>query len=40
MNKLQKILLVVLIVIAIGTMGCSASKKGCGCPNTQEMVGY
>jgi hypothetical protein len=41
MKQLNKITLLLLIIVTVlVTAGCASTKKGCGCPNRQGMVGY
>jgi len=41
MKTTQKILAGLLLVICLGLVSCSSSRKsGCGCPSKKGMVGY
>lgn len=41
MNRLHKIALIIIVLAALVTTGCSSTGKGhCGCPNKSGMVGY
>ena len=47
MKRLNKIVLVVLLIVAVGAAGCNknyytskAKGNDCGCPNKKGMVGY
>ena len=40
MKRFLKIGFLMILVISIVLMGCSVSKKNCGCPNKKGMVGY
>ena len=40
MNRFLKIIFFLSLVISFGLGGCTASKKGCGCPNKKGFVGY
>ena len=41
MKLVNKVLLVLLIVVAIFAISCNASKKNkCGCPSKTGMIGY
>jgi hypothetical protein len=40
MQRFLKIGFLLVLVITFALAGCSASKKGCGCPNKKGMVGY
>lgn len=47
MVKLNKIVFVVLLIVAVGAVSCNknyytnkANGNDCGCPNKKGMVGY
>ncbi len=41
MKIVNKVLLVLLIMVAVFAVSCNASKKSkCGCPSKSGMIGY
>jgi hypothetical protein len=47
MKRLNKIFFAVLLIVAVGAVGCNknyytskAKGNDCGCPNKKGMVGY